>query len=223
MFSASGDKARGKETGIAYSRDALPALKAQLEAVERGGAPTTVRPNRSGRQASTSGQGGNGHSDNDHSGSSGQGAPSAIPTIQLPPRPDKKWSLITIYDYYTKVKNWPVRLPLMATINFKRQREVRESIRSAIRASHSATNSAKTIEGGRPQPTRSVCLRANRVPPSLLPAENASTARRRSARRYHSGGTIALHSYFEEPGGGRYRNFLTFASLFKINFRPLGE
>ena len=134
------------EPDIAYNLDALPALKAQLEAVERGGAPTTVRPNRSGRQASTSGQGGNGHGGNDHGGASGQGAASAIPTMQLlPPRPDKKWSLITIYDHYTKVKNWPVRLPLMETINFKRQREVRESIRSAIRASRSATSSAKTI------------------------------------------------------------------------------
>ena len=39
------------ESDIAYNRDALPVLKAQLETVQRGGAPTTVRQNRSDQEA----------------------------------------------------------------------------------------------------------------------------------------------------------------------------
>ena len=49
------------EPDIAYNLDALPALKAQLEAVERGGAPTIIRQNRSDQEASTSVPGCNGH------------------------------------------------------------------------------------------------------------------------------------------------------------------
>uniref|UniRef100_A0A914WP21 Piwi domain-containing protein n=1 Tax=Plectus sambesii TaxID=2011161 RepID=A0A914WP21_9BILA len=56
----------------------------------------------------------------------GNGGQLKYPTLLPPPRNGFKWQVITVFDYFTKLKGWPIRWPLLPTVNFRNSRDERD-------------------------------------------------------------------------------------------------